>query len=63
VKIQKKDKFGRPIWTVILKNGQRFTASGSREEVKKLFNEDGTSDDERYLGSDTHVHQIRAKYK
>jgi hypothetical protein len=65
MKTQKTDKFGRPVWVVILKNGQRFTASGSREEVRKLFADDGTIDDLRCAGglldSDTRVSQIRAR--
>lgn len=61
MKIQKTDKFGRPLWTVILKNGQRLFASGTKEEVRKAFEEDGTIDDTRLLGDDTRISQIRAK--
>jgi len=65
MKTQKIDKFGRPMWVVILKNGQRFSASGTREEVRKSFDDDGTMDDLRcagkLLGSNTRVSQIRAR--
>jgi hypothetical protein len=66
MKTQKADKFGRPLWTVILKNGQRFAASGNPEEIRASFNNDGTIDDSRptarLRGTDTRVSQIRAKY-
>jgi len=61
MKTQKKDKFGFPLWVVILKNGQRFEVSGTKEEVRKSFDEDGTIDDFRCAGSDTRVSQIRAR--
>jgi hypothetical protein len=61
MKTQKTDKLGRPLWTVILKNGKRLAASGTKEEVRAAFN-DGACEDDRFAGSDARVSQIRAKW-
>lgn len=60
-KKQKTDKFGRLLWTVVLKNGEHYFASGDKEEIRKNFSVTGA--ETRSRGGDIRISQIRAKFE